>query len=563
MSRVRCAIYTRKSSEEGLEQDFNSLDAQFEGCAAYIKSQASEGWVLCRERYDDGGISGGTLERPALQRLLQDIAAGRIDIVVVYKVDRLTRSLLDFAKLVEAFDKADTSFVSTTQSFNTTTSMGRLTLNMLLSFAQFEREVTAERIRDKIAASKARGMWMGGTCPIGYRAEGRSLAIVDEDAALVRRIFDRYLQLGNIRLLYNELLSDGVLKPIRVSISGRAHGGAPFNRSELYNLISNRVYVGDIVHKDKHWPGLHPAIIDNETFERAQQLISRHVKGDRSPQNAAERSLLPGRVFSKAGDPLIATHTCKKTRSGNRRYRYYVSKHLHLGEHDRGGMRIPALELEQVVMSRLIEMLDNPIAASEGNYAIGAIVANGAAQRSRELAATLRTRRIDHHRPLVRSLVKRVVVSETALSIQVDWQALCSLLEIAPDPSDEDIFSIETTARLTRSGRVLRMIQADSSLIRPTVDLTLVRLIVKARDWWQRLQQERGLMVSTIAAQEGVYHSYVTRVLRLAVLSPQIVQAIIDCRQPVWMDSGALCAPDAIGPDWEQQKARLLLGRAA
>jgi DNA invertase Pin-like site-specific DNA recombinase len=563
VSRVRCAIYTRKSSEEGLEQSFNSLDAQFEGCAAYIKSQASEGWVLIKERYDDGGISGGTLERPALQRLLQDISSGRIDIVIVYKVDRLTRSLLDFAKLVEAFDKAGTSFVSTTQSFNTTTSMGRLTLNMLLSFAQFEREVTAERIRDKIAASKAKGMWMGGTCPIGYRPEGRSLAIVEDDAALIRLIFARYLELGNIRLLYNELLSDGVLKPLRRSTTGRAHGGAPFNRSELYNLISNRVYVGDIVHKDKHWPGLHSAIIDNETFERAQQLISRHVKGDRSPETAAERSLLPGRVFSHAGDPLIATHTSKKTPSGKRRYRYYVSKHLHLGERDRCGMRIPALELEQVVLSRLIEMLENPIAASEGNYAIGAIVTNGAVQRSQELAATLRSRRVDHDRPFVRSLIKKVVVSETTLLIQVDWRALCSLLKIAPGPSDDDVLTIETTARLNRSGRVLRMIQSDNSLVRPTVDLTLVRLIVKARSWWQRLQQERGLMVSTIAEQEGVNHSYVTRVLRLAFLSPHIVQAIINCRQPVWMDSGALCAPDAIAPDWEQQKQRLLLGRAA
>jgi DNA invertase Pin-like site-specific DNA recombinase len=230
MSRVRCAIYTRKSSEEGLEQDFNSLDAQFEACTAYIKSQASEGWVLNRDRYDDGGISGGTLEWPALQRLLEDIAARRIDIVVVYKVDRLTRSLFDFAKLVESFDQAGTSFVSITQSFNTTTSMGRLTLNMLLSFAQFEREVTAERIRDKIAQSKARGMWMGGTSPIGYRAEGRSLAILEEDAALIRRIFARYLELGNIRRLQNELESNGVLKPVRLSSTGRPHGGAPFNR---------------------------------------------------------------------------------------------------------------------------------------------------------------------------------------------------------------------------------------------------------------------------------------------------------------------------------------------
>ena len=217
MSRVRCAVYTRKSSEEGLEQDFNSLDAQFEACAAYIKSQASEGWVLGRERYDDGGISGGTLERPGLKRLLDDIAAGRINIVVVYKVDRLTRSLLDFAKLVEAFDKGGISFVSITQSFNTTNSMGRLTLNMLLSFAQFEREVTAERIRDKIAQSKAKGMWMGGNPPIGYRPDGRSLAIVEEDAALVRHVFGRYLELGNVRLLQTELLTNGVVTPNRTT----------------------------------------------------------------------------------------------------------------------------------------------------------------------------------------------------------------------------------------------------------------------------------------------------------------------------------------------------------
>ena len=215
MTRLRCAIYTRKSSEEGLAQDFNSLDAQHEACTAYIKSQASEGWKLVRERYDDGGISGGTLERPALRRLLADIAAGHIDIIVVYKVDRLTRSLLDFAKLVEAFDKAGTSFVSITQSFNTTTSMGRLTLNMLLSFAQFEREVTAERIRDKIAQSKARGMWMGGTPPIGYRPDGRSLAVVEEDAAIVRHIFSRYAELGNVRLLAMELEASGIRSPAR------------------------------------------------------------------------------------------------------------------------------------------------------------------------------------------------------------------------------------------------------------------------------------------------------------------------------------------------------------
>ena len=261
MTKLRCAIYTRKSSEEGLDQDFNSLDAQYEACAAYIKSQASEGWKLVRG-YDDGGISGGTLERPGLQRLLVDIAAGHIDIVVVYKVDRLTRSLLDFAKLVEAFDKARTSFVSITQSFNTTTSMGRLTLNMLLSFAQFEREVTAERIRDKIAQSKARGMSMGGTPPIGYRPDGRSLAIVDEHATLVRQIFNRYAELGNVRLLAEELEEGRICSPVRQSGTGRAFGGRPFSRGHLYRILSNPLYIGRIDHGGRSHQANHPSIID-------------------------------------------------------------------------------------------------------------------------------------------------------------------------------------------------------------------------------------------------------------------------------------------------------------
>ncbi|TPG08458.1 recombinase family protein, partial [Sphingomonas oligophenolica] len=236
--RVRCAIYTRKSSEEGLEQAFNSLDAQREACAAYILSQASEGWSPLPDIYDDGGLSGGTLERPALQRLLAEVRAGHVDIIVVYKVDRLTRSLLDFSKLVEAFDAAGTSFVSVTQSFNTTTSMGRLTLNMLLSFAQFEREVTAERIRDKIAASKAKGMWMGGTPPLGYRPDGRSLAIVEDHAAVIRDIFARYLDLGNVRLLGQALARERIRVPLRtMTSSGRAFGGVAFTRGQLYAIL--------------------------------------------------------------------------------------------------------------------------------------------------------------------------------------------------------------------------------------------------------------------------------------------------------------------------------------
>ncbi|MHA6724321.1 recombinase family protein, partial [Sphingomonas sp. RS2018] len=249
MKPVRCAIYTRKSSDEGLEQAFNSLDAQREACAAYILSQASEGWTALPEVYDDGGLSGGTLERPALQRLLAEVDAGRVDIIVVYKVDRLTRSLFDFAKLVERLDAGKVSFVSVTQSFNTTTSMGRLTLNMLLSFAQFEREVTAERIRDKIAASKARGMWMGGIPPIGYAPDGRTLVIVEREAEQVRDIFARYLRLGTVRLVADELVRDRLTTPPRVNGKGGTYGGCAWSRGQIYKLLSNPVYIGMIEHK--------------------------------------------------------------------------------------------------------------------------------------------------------------------------------------------------------------------------------------------------------------------------------------------------------------------------
>jgi len=316
---VRCAIYTRKSSEEGLEQGFNSLDAQREACAAYILSQAGEGWQDVRARYDDGGLSGGTLERPALQRLLADVAAGQIDIIVVYKVDRLTRSLLDFAKLVERFDQASVSFVSVTQSFNTTTSMGRLTLNMLLSFAQFEREVTAERIRDKIAASKARGMWMGGTPPLGYRPDGRSLTIAPEEAALVRTIFARYLALGSVRLLADELVRAGTRVPVRRrSNTGLTYGGGWFARGQLYAILRNPVYSGRIAHRGATFPGQHEALIDQPTWTAVQERLAANQNGQRVARVARAR-LLHGLITDESGDTLVVSHATK----GKVRYHYY------------------------------------------------------------------------------------------------------------------------------------------------------------------------------------------------------------------------------------------------
>ena len=281
----RCAVYTRKSSEEGLEQDFNSLQAQREACEAFIKSQAGEGWRLVKTQYDDGGISGGTMERPALQHLLSDIDEGRIDVVVVYKVDRLTRSLADFAKMVEVFDAHHVSFVSITQQFNTTTSMGRLTLNVLLSFAQFEREVTGERIRDKIAASKKRGMWMGGFCSLGYDIRDRRLVVNQEESKLVRNIYKRYLELGSVRLLKHDLDRRGVVSKVRVSKNGTRSGGRPFSRGALYELLANPIYIGEIRHKKVRHPGsTKPSWIDKpgKRFRDAFAIKLRETASRRS-----------------------------------------------------------------------------------------------------------------------------------------------------------------------------------------------------------------------------------------------------------------------------------------
>jgi site-specific DNA recombinase len=304
----RCAIYTRKSSEDGLEQDFNSLDAQREACEAYILSQKSAGWIALPEMYDDGGISGGTLERPALQRLLSDIGAGRIDTVVVYKVDRLTRSLNDFAKIVDAFDAKGVSFVSVTQQFNTTTSMGRLTLNMLLSFAQFEREVTGERIRDKIAASKRKGMWMGGLPPLGYDVEDRKLVINASEAALVRNIYRRYAILKSVRALKEELDAEGVVSKARLDRFGRQRGGKSLARGALYLMLQNRIHRGEIVHRDNCFPGLHEAIVDATLWDEVQAALVENRVERACRSGATAPSLLASLVYDDSGERMSPTH---------------------------------------------------------------------------------------------------------------------------------------------------------------------------------------------------------------------------------------------------------------
>src|SRR6202166_4931552 len=359
----RCAIYTRKSTEHNLDLAFNSLDAQREACEAYVKSQAHEGWRLLPEHYDDGGLSGASLERPALQLLLAQVRQGRVDVIVVYKVDRLTRSLADFAKLVEIFDAHHVSFVSITQQFNTTTSMGRLTLNVLLSFAQFEREVTGERIRDKIAASKKKGMWMGGVCSLGYDVRDRRLVVNQEESKLVRHIYKRYLDLGSVRLLKRDLDRRGIVSKIRVSKNGTRWGGRPFSRGALYELLANPIYIGEIRHKKVRHPGQHKSIVDRRTWEKGKKRLRDQTARDGMPKIRAAANVLAGKLFDEHGEPLYSTGA--KGRHGGR-YRYYVSRELVRG----GGSsldaekrwRLAAAELEQSVIVSAQRILDDQAA---------------------------------------------------------------------------------------------------------------------------------------------------------------------------------------------------------
>lgn len=546
MKRVRCAIYTRKSSEEGLEQDFNSLDAQREACAAYVLSQASEGWSLLPDLYDDGGLSGGSLERPALQRLLADVSAGKIDIIVVYKVDRLTRSLLDFAKLVEAFDKANTSFVSVTQSFNTTTSMGRLTLNMLLSFAQFEREVTAERIRDKIAASKAKGMWMGGTPPLGYQPNGRTLAIVDDHAEIVRDIYRRYAEVGNVRLVAEQLVRDGIRSPNRTSGAGRRFGGRQFTRGQIYHMLKNPIYVGEIEHRGRMHAGQHPPIIDRALWGEVQQRLKVNLRGVRCAR-APNRSALSGKLFDRDGKPLIPVHACK----GKVRYRYYVSRTLqhHGATETTTGMRVPARELETHVREIVAGVFDDP-ATLAARLRLSPSDYPKILNRCSAIADDLRQRKDAslEFASVVRILSGKIEVDVSTAHIAAELGA--SVTGGAP------MITVQANVRFKRSGGVVRIVWAPSQFgkeLRPQA--SLINLMAKAHSWWKELAQgERD--ITELARIEGVTASYFTRVVRLSFLSPAVVETILQGSSRADLTSTALMARAAFPVLWSAQASR-------
>jgi site-specific DNA recombinase len=375
---VRCTIYTRVSTDQGLEQDFNSLDAQYDASQAYIRSQAHAGWTLQRAKYDDGGFSGGNTDRPALQRLLDDVRAGKVDVIVVYKVDRLTRSLADFAKLVELFDRHSVSFVSVTQQFNTTTSMGRLTLNVLLSFAQFEREVTSERIRDKIAASKRKGLWVGGMAPLGYSTKDRRITVIGAEADRVRTIFRSYLRLGSLSLLLAELRKQGIVTKVRTLKSGETVGGIPFTRGPIAHLLRNRFYVGDVVFKGDVLTGEQPAIIDRDLFDAVQVKLDEQINNHRASRTKSE-ALLAGRIFDDRGrifDDRGNRMTPSHARKRGLKYRYYISAALLQGRSDLAGTvsRIPAADIETLVTNTLRQHL-NPSASIDDRTLVNSHVA--------------------------------------------------------------------------------------------------------------------------------------------------------------------------------------------
>lgn len=526
---VRCAIYTRKSSEEGLDQSFNSPHAQREACEAYVKSQACEGWACLSTIYDDGGFSGGNLDRPAMQRLLADVAAGRIDTVVVYKIDRLTRSLADFAKIVEIFDARGVSFVSVTQSFNTTTSMGRLTLNVLLSFAQFEREVTGERIRDKIAASKKKGMWMGGVPPLGYDPPTdlvtRALVVNPEEADRVRMIYESYLRLGSVAALETFLAEEGIRSKAWTSRSGRTVGGCRINRGALFHLLKNRTYIGEMLHGEASYPAPHPPIVDLDLFDKVQAHLAnqRHARKEKPTQIAS--AALRGLLFDIDGQPMSPVFSYNHA---GRPYRYYVSTPLQQGRQSVGSSdairRVSADEIETLVRDRVAPRI-------------------GAAP--------------DEPASKIAEAIARIEVEPEQLRIALIRKALLrsASADLRPDANCAEHAVLELAIRCKlRGGRTWIVPPKGAAAFSPARhDAILIRRLRQAHrlaaDMGWRMA-DGGLDDLDRKAPASPYHR---KLIRLAFLAPDLQQAIIDGLQPVDLSLKRLMN-EPIPISWDAQR---------
>jgi DNA invertase Pin-like site-specific DNA recombinase len=507
---VRCAIYTRVSTDLALDQEFNSLDAQYEASSAYIKSQAHAGWTLIKTRYDDGGYSGGSTDRPDLQRLLNDIRARKIDVIVVYKVDRLTRSLADFAKLVELFEAHGVAFVSVTQQFNTTTSMGRLILNVLLSFAQFEREVTSERIRDKIAASKRKGLWVGGPLPLGYDMEDGKIAVVESEAEQVRLIFKRYLELSGVNALVRDLKERNIRTKMRPLATGGTRGGIPFERGSLFYLLRNRFYIGEVKYKGEILPGEQPPIMDRALFDAVQQKLTDQWTARTTARNAGDH-LLTGLLFDDAGHRMAPTHATK----AGIRYRYYVSLPCLHGEAKTAKVasitRVPAADVEDVVVKSLNEHL-----RSQTGTPVSAIADHSA----------------------IAELVDRIDVHKDRLAIQLRSRENPETIKQADNiaPTDDCFLSILWQKPPSKRFRQILLPHGTSRNEvrpeRPERRLRLVSAIARGRRWLNEIISGSATDAAQIALRERCSVRHVNMTITLAFLAPKLVRAAVEGRLP-------------------------------
>ncbi|WP_108788717.1 recombinase family protein [Erythrobacter sp. Alg231-14] len=519
--KKRCAIYTRKSTEDGLEQDFNSLDAQKEACAAYILSQAAEGWEPIAEHYDDGGWSGGSVDRPALKQLLADVEAGKVDIIVVYKVDRLTRSLADFAKIVEVLDHHEASFVSVTQAFNTTNSMGRLTLNVLLSFAQFEREVTSERIRDKIAASKKKGMWMGGPVPLGYRLEDRMLHIEPRETETIRFIFDAYCRLRSVQRVVDALDARGARTKTRIYKSGKTVGGGPFTRGMLALMLKNPIYTGRVRHNDTVYEGQHEAIIPLEQFELVQSILKENRRNHHLGNRATNPSLLAGLISDPDDRPMSPSHTTRR----HRRYRYYKTRFLP-GDTRSTPWSVPAGELEKAAVRLTAQWL-----RSNGEGDAVDIAARG------ELATDLKA---------------MPTADLRAILLEHDLQFKLATDKLVLRNGEGTLHTALPTKLVSHGAEKKLQLPPDGNAAPNNPDPVLMKLLAQAR------AAQRMIIHGS---EEPVVAKYSKRhlwqLLRIGWLAPDITTAIVEGRQPVSLTGRQLLRAAALPLDWASQRAFL------
>jgi DNA invertase Pin-like site-specific DNA recombinase len=512
---IHCAIYTRVSTDQGLEQDFNSLDAQYDASQAYIRSQAHAGWNLLRAKYEDGGFTGGNTDRPALQRLLDDVRAGKVDVIVVYKVDRLTRSLADFAKLVELFDKHNVSFVSVTQQFNTTTSMGRLTLNVLLSFAQFEREVTSERIRDKIAASKRKGLWVGGMAPLGYETKDRKISINEAEADRVRTIFRSYLRLGSLGLLMADLRKQGIVTKVRTLKSGATVGGIPFTRGPLAHLLRNRFYIGEVMFKGELLAGEQPAIVDRGLFEAVQAKLSEQVNNHKTTRMKSE-AVLAGRIFDDRGNRMTPSHVRKR----GIKYRYYLSSALLQSQPERAGAvsRISAAEIEGLVTRSVRDHL-NQSAEIEDAVLINTHVARIEVHSDQLVIELAGAKGIGSQRSRSRNMLK------------LSWRKT---------PSKRRREILVPASVPPQEGRAIR---SENRTL-------LIASIARGRRWLNELIADPRANAESIATRDGCSVRKVNMTISLAFLAPDLVNAAIEGRLPHGMGVSRLADLPA---EWSRQ----------